>query len=101
MTDSITLAPTDSAGEVLDRTAIYIDGQWVPSDGQGRTEVVDPATEQVIAVVAEGTASDVDRAVRAAKAAFPAWAALSAAERADHLQRVADGLPRGPRNSAY
>ncbi len=61
--------------EVLDRTKIYIGGQWVDSDGDGSIEVVDPTTEQVIAKVAEGVVSDVDRAVAAAREAFPAWSA--------------------------
>ncbi len=74
--------------DILDRTKIYIDGQWVDSDGSGRIEVVNPATEEVVAVVAEGVASDVDRAVAAAKAAFPAWAALSGASRAAYLEKV-------------
>ncbi|TCN55746.1 betaine-aldehyde dehydrogenase [Rhodococcus sp. SMB37] len=74
--------------EVLDRTKIYIGGQWVDSDCDGSIEVVDPATEQVIATVAEGVVSDVDRAVAAARAAFPAWSALSGAERAAYLGKI-------------
>ena len=74
--------------EVLDRTKIYIGGQWVDSDGDGSIEVVDPTTEQVIAKVAEGVVSDVDRAVAAAREAFPAWSALSGAERAAYLEKV-------------
>ncbi|MEV6218206.1 aldehyde dehydrogenase family protein [Nocardia sp. NPDC051833] len=72
----------------LDYTKIYVDGDWVASDGAGRIEVVDPTTETPIAAVAEGTARDVDRAVRAARAAFPGWSALRGAERAGYLQRA-------------
>ena len=79
-------------GEVLDRTRLYIGGEWVASDGSGRIEVVNPATEQVIAVVAEGTASDVDKAVAAARTALPAWSATPPAERADYLQKTAELL---------
>ena len=68
--------------DILDRTKIYIDGQWVDSDGSGRIEVVNPTTEEVVAVVAEGVASDVDRAVAAAKAAFAAATARSTSEAA-------------------
>ncbi|RZL83607.1 MAG: aldehyde dehydrogenase family protein [Rhodococcus sp. (in: high G+C Gram-positive bacteria)] len=75
--------------EVLDRTKIYIDGSWVDSQGTGRIDVVNPATEDVIAVVAEGTADDVDRAAQAARAAFPAWSALSGKERGEYLQKAA------------
>jgi len=78
------------AGEVADATALYIDGRWVPSDSEGTIEVLSPATEQPMAVVAEGSTVDVDRAVAAARAAFPSWAATPAAERADYLQRVGE-----------
>lgn len=80
-----------SAG-VLDRTKIYVDGQWVDSASAGRLEVLDPATEEVIAHVAEGSVEDVERAVTAARAAFPAWSALTGVERAGFLRRVAEGL---------
>ena len=62
-TDEKTAGQALLQGEVLDRTRIYVDGQWVASEGSGRIEVINPATEQVIAVVAEGTTGDVDRAV--------------------------------------
>ncbi|MGZ6793599.1 MAG: aldehyde dehydrogenase family protein [Mycobacteriales bacterium] len=75
-----------------DRTSLYVDGAWVPSAGTGTIDVVNPATEQVIARVADGVAADVDKAVAAAQAAFPAWSALSPKERADHLQAAADAL---------
>jgi betaine-aldehyde dehydrogenase len=75
--------------EVLDRSKIYIDGAWVDSHGTGRIDVVNPATEEVIAVVADGTAEDVDRAAEAARAAFPAWSALSGEERGQYLRKAA------------
>lgn len=73
---------------VLDRTSIYVDGSWTASDGTGVIDVVNPATEQVIARVADGTANDVDRAVAAARRAFPAWSTLSGAQRGGYLQRA-------------
>jgi len=74
------------------RDTIYIDGAWVPSTGTGTLEVVDSTTEEVLATIPEGTAEDVDRAVRAAAAAFPAWAATSRDERSKTLTRVAEAL---------
>ncbi len=79
-------------GEVLDRTRIYVGGRWTASASSAVIDVVDPTTEQVIARVADGVPADVDRAVEAARRAFPAWSALSGAERAAHLQKIADGL---------
>ena len=39
---------------------LYIDGTWVPADGTGRLEVVNSTTEEVMATIPEGTATDVD-----------------------------------------
>ncbi|HEX7440844.1 MAG TPA: 5-carboxymethyl-2-hydroxymuconate semialdehyde dehydrogenase, partial [Caldimonas sp.] len=51
---------------------------------------VNPATQEVLAEVARGGAAEVDAAVAAAKAAFPAWAARPAPERARLMNRLAD-----------
>ena len=70
------------------RTEHYIGGEWVSS---ARTfETISPIDESVIAQVARADEGDVDRAVRAAHDAFPAWAALGPAGRAEHLHRLAD-----------
>ena len=50
---------------------LYIGGEWVASAGERSIAVVNPATEEVIATVPEGTAEDVDRAVRAARVGVP------------------------------
>ena len=71
---------------------LYINGQWVPSAGTDTLSVTDSATEEVIATIPEGTASDVDAAVAAAKAAFPAWSALPKEERAAYLMKIHAGL---------
>jgi acyl-CoA reductase-like NAD-dependent aldehyde dehydrogenase len=74
------------------RDKIYIDGAWVPSAGTGTIEVIDSATEEVLATVPAGVVDDVDRAVAAAKAAFPAWSETPREERGKYLRRVAEGL---------
>lgn len=71
---------------------LYIDGQWVAPSGTDTLEVTDSTTEEVIATIPAATETDVDRAVRAARAAFPAWSSLTAAERADYLTRIHAGL---------
>ncbi|MCX4619248.1 aldehyde dehydrogenase family protein [Streptomyces albogriseolus] len=71
---------------------MYIDGTWRPAAGPDVIEVVDPADEQVIATVPAGTVEDVDAAVRAARAALPAWAATPPAERAARLTALRDQL---------
>ncbi len=71
---------------------MYIGGAWRPAAGRDRIEVVNPADETVIAEVPAGTAEDVDAAVRAARAAFPAWAATAPAERAALIGALRDAL---------
>src|SRR5467141_3226129 len=68
---------------------LLIDGRRVPS-ASGRTfESLNPATEQVIATVAEGNEIDVDRAVAAARRAFEGpWRTMRAAERGQILLRL-------------
>ena len=66
-----------------------IDGQDVPGAG-GVFETNSPVDESLIAPVARGTAADIDRAAKAAKAAFPAWAAMPGDQRKAILHRIAD-----------
>lgn len=73
---------------------MYIGGQWQPAAAPDAIAVVNPADEQVIAHVPAGTVEDVDAAVRAARAAFPAWAATPPAERARLLGLLRDELAR-------
>ncbi|WP_343287454.1 aldehyde dehydrogenase family protein [Gordonia sp. SID5947] len=77
---------------VIDRNNLYIAGQWCASAGDGTIDVIDPTTEETIGTVAEGDRDDVDRAVRAARAAFADWSATDAGRRADYLAAIADGL---------
>ncbi|HEY4334150.1 MAG TPA: aldehyde dehydrogenase family protein [Ilumatobacteraceae bacterium] len=71
---------------------IYIDGQWVPSAATATLDVVDSLTEEVMATIPAGVAADIDAAVAAAKAAFPAWAATPVADRARLMVQIADAL---------
>jgi aldehyde dehydrogenase (NAD+) len=66
----------------------YIDGAWVePLDGRP-LEVVNPATEEVIARISLGGAADADRAVAAAREAFHGYAQTGAEERLALLERI-------------
>ena len=71
---------------------LYINGQWVTSAGTGTLSVHDSATEEVIATIPDGATSDVDAAVAAAKAAFPAWSTLPKEARAEYLNKIVAGL---------
>ncbi|MCX4616174.1 aldehyde dehydrogenase family protein [Streptomyces mirabilis] len=68
----------------------YIGGQWTDPAGAGTFEVVNPATEEVCGKVALGSAADVDRAVAAARRAFPGWSTTTRAERVEVLQNILD-----------
>jgi len=71
-------------------TRHWIDGRRVASESVFTD--ISPIDEQPIAQVSAGTAIEVDAAVQAARAAFPAWAGLPRAERAQTLRRIADGI---------
>ncbi|MEV7418433.1 aldehyde dehydrogenase family protein [Streptomyces sp. NPDC089919] len=81
-------AQTVSDGE------LFIDGKWVPSASGATVDIVNPATETAICKVAWGDASDLDRAVQAARRAFDQgpWPTLPAKERARIMFRIADGI---------
>jgi aldehyde dehydrogenase (NAD+) len=67
---------------------LFIDGAWVEPLGTSTIDVIDPSTEQPFASVAAGSSADVDRAVRAARAAFPAYSRASKTERLSLLRRM-------------
>ena len=71
---------------------LYIDGAWVPSTGKATIEVFDSTDGSVIATIPDGTADDVDKAARAARAAFADWAARDPEERGKFMSRIAEGL---------
>ncbi|HEX6080649.1 MAG TPA: aldehyde dehydrogenase family protein [Methylomirabilota bacterium] len=66
----------------------YIDGAWVDPVARRALDVINPATEQPVAQISLGGAADVDRAVKAARAAFPAYSRASKAERIALLERI-------------
>ncbi len=87
------MALTARPATKVPRATMLIGGEWVES-ASGRTFSVEtPATRgRVIAEVPRGGAEDVDRAVRAAAAAFPAWRDVAPRDRGRLLQRIADDV---------
>lgn len=69
-------------------TKLYIDGEI--TSGSGTKNVVNPATEELVATVATAGFDDVERALLAAKAAFPKWAATPIVERQGWMRRLRD-----------
>ncbi|RSZ61397.1 aldehyde dehydrogenase family protein [Corynebacterium hylobatis] len=66
----------------------YVDGRWEPASGQEWDDVRSPVTEQVLHTVRRSSSADVDRAVAAAKNAFPAFSRTTVAERIELLERI-------------
>ncbi|KAF1966846.1 aldehyde dehydrogenase [Bimuria novae-zelandiae CBS 107.79] len=70
-------------------TRLFINGEFVESS-EGKTfDITNPATLKLVAEVHEASEQDTDRAVASARAAFPAWSALSPAQRAPYLKKLA------------
>ena len=72
--------------------SIYAGGVWHRSATRERIPVFNPATDRMIEQVTAGCAADVDRAVVAARKAFPAWSQTATSERLRLLQRLHDGI---------
>src|SRR3954469_9975617 len=70
--------------------ANFINGEFVPPHSGAYFDDVNPATGDVIAAIPDSDERDVDDAVHAAKAAFPAWSRTPAAERSNLLLKLAD-----------
>ncbi|MGB0959141.1 MAG: aldehyde dehydrogenase family protein [Halocynthiibacter sp.] len=70
------------------KTDFYIDGQWVSPHSENNFDVINPSNEEVCAVISLGSEADTNAAVAAAKAAFPAWAAVPKEEKLALLERI-------------
>jgi aldehyde dehydrogenase (NAD+) len=75
----------------------FIGGRWTAVAQDALFDVHDPATGKLLARVSQGSAADVDAAVQAARAALPAWRALSGHARARHLYALARAVQKHAR----
>ena len=75
-------------------TQFYINGEWVDPHQMETLEVINPATEESVGMVALGSAVDVDKAVAAARAAFPKYAATPIKERLELLTEIREIFKR-------
>src|SRR5690348_14879348 len=84
-------APAPESRSIVDikpSYGLFINGEFV--DGHGKSfKTISPATEEVLAEVAEADEADVDAAVKAARKAFRAWSRMPGRERAKYLYRIA------------
>ena len=66
----------------------FINGEWVDASDRGKLDVINPATEEAVCQVALGNEGDVDRAVAAARAAFPSYSQTTREQRIELLNNV-------------
>ena len=85
--DSTILALND---EKLFRELCYIDGEWIGAGSNETIDVTNPATGEVLGTIPKMGAEETRRAIEAAQAAYPAWRAKTAKERASILRRWHD-----------
>src|SRR5881392_3732740 len=90
-----TIARPAAAGPKLPeirQTQLFIGGQWVPAQSGKTFDTINPATEEVIASVAEADAADVDLAAKAARKAFESgdWSKMDARDRGKLMNKLAD-----------
>jgi len=75
---------------MIEKREFYINGEWVAPTTPNDCAVINPSTEEPCAVISLGGQADTDKAVAAAKAAFPAWAATAPAERKALVAKILD-----------
>lgn len=66
----------------------YIGGEWVAASGDERLPVINPSNEELVTEIVAGTSADLDRAVAAARAAFPTFSTSPVADRLALLERI-------------
>ena len=76
---------------MTDKPQFFIDGEWQTLSDRPTMDLVNPATEQVSEKLHLGNEDDVDRAVKAARNAFPGFAVTPLNERIELLQSITDG----------
>ena len=88
----MSVAAPNAPAVKIEHTDCFIDGKWVPAESGKTFATINPATEQVIAEVAEGDAVDVENAAQAARRAFESgdWAKMDARDRGKAMMRLAD-----------
>jgi aldehyde dehydrogenase (NAD+) len=87
--------------KLREQYGLLIGGEWTAPLSESYFKTINPATEEVLAAVAEGGEQDVDAAVKAARAAYTkVWSKTSGAERAKYLYRIARILQERSREFA-
>ncbi|MDP9111352.1 MAG: aldehyde dehydrogenase family protein [Candidatus Eremiobacteraeota bacterium] len=94
-------APETTKAPIRERYGLFVDGAWVKPEARSYFDTVNPATEERLASVAQGSAADVDRAVRSARKAYDKyWRKMKPADRAKYIYRIARGITERARELA-
>src|SRR3954469_8308250 len=78
-----------AAETLIERKQLYIGGEWVDPSGSDTIDVINASTEEVMGSVPQGTPEDVDRAAKAARAAFDSWSQADPVDRAELCAAIA------------
>ncbi|MGH8229232.1 MAG: aldehyde dehydrogenase family protein [Steroidobacteraceae bacterium] len=92
-----------TAGFLAQTHKLFINNEWVDPEAGGTIDVINPATGKSFAKAAAGGAADIDKAVRAARAAFETgpWPAMPPVERARLIWKLADAVEAAADEIAY
>ncbi|MFM9959216.1 MAG: aldehyde dehydrogenase family protein [Phycisphaerales bacterium] len=93
-------APETTKITIAPEYDLFINGTFVKPSSASRFETINPANETVLARIAQASEKDVDKAVKAARTAFPKWAALPGKERGKYLYRIARRIQERARELA-
>lgn len=99
--DNLSRAETYLERFKTDGVLNHINGKAVPAEDGQTFEINSPVDLKPLARVAHGKAADIDKAAKAAKAAFPAWAGLDGVARQAVLHRIADGITQRAEEIAF
>ncbi|MDM5147545.1 betaine-aldehyde dehydrogenase [Candidatus Persebacteraceae bacterium Df01] len=89
MSFSTSTTPKYGPDSVLPKQKLFINGHFVDATSDDAFDTINPATNKTICSVQQASQQDIDKAVSAARDAFPAWAATPARERGTILRRAA------------
>ena len=92
LTDAFGLQVLKTAEEETHGWKMMIGGKWVESRSGKRMTSINPAYDEAIAEVPAGNAEDIQLAVEAGKAAFPAWSKMHVDDRAKHCKQFANAV---------
>src|SRR5262245_40696284 len=94
-------APESVDPQIKKRYDLFVDGKFVPPADEKYRTIINPATEQPLTEIAEGSPSDIDRAVKAARRAYDkVWSKMPARERGKFVFRIARLLAERAREFA-